>query len=85
MALLLQRCPVCREGKIFKSLVVMNPTCPVCGLVLEPEPGYFLASMYVSYALGILIMTPIFFLLLRLLPTWSGEAVAMLSAVPSCL
>jgi hypothetical protein len=38
--------------------------------------------MYISYAMGIAIMTPVFFLLLRLLPTWSGEAIAMLSAVP---
>jgi hypothetical protein len=32
--------------------------------------------------MAIIIMVPVFFILLRLLPTWSGEAVAILSAVP---
>src|SRR5947209_3559758 len=81
-ALLLQRCPICREAKIFKGLVTMNKVCPLCGLVFEPEPGYFLASMYVSYGMAVAIMAPVFFLLLWLLPGWSGEAVAFLSVIP---
>jgi len=60
----------------------MNKVCPLCGLVFEPEPGYFLASMYISYGMAVIIMAPVFFLLLWLMPGWSGEAVAFLSVVP---
>jgi uncharacterized protein (DUF983 family) len=48
-ALIRQRCPRCREGKIFRGLVTMNDPCPVCGLLFQREEGYFLGAMYVSY------------------------------------
>lgn len=51
-ALLRQRCPACREGKIFRGLVKMNDPCPVCGLIFQREEGYFLGAMYVSYFLS---------------------------------
>ena len=30
----------------------MNQSCPVCKLLFEREPGYFLGAMYVSYGLA---------------------------------
>jgi uncharacterized protein (DUF983 family) len=53
-AILRLLCPECREGKVFQGFFnfKMNPRCPVCGLKFEREPGYFLGSMYLSYALG---------------------------------
>lgn len=51
-ALLHQRCPACREGKIFRGLVTMNDPCPVCGLLFQREEGYFLGAMYISYFLS---------------------------------
>jgi uncharacterized protein (DUF983 family) len=81
-ALLLQRCPRCREGRIFKGAIAMNDPCPVCGLVFNREPGYFLGAMYFSYALGVVILVPLFFLFQWLLPAWSGMAVAALTMVP---
>jgi hypothetical protein len=27
----------------------MNEMCPVCGVRLEPEPGFYQGAMYVSY------------------------------------
>lgn len=34
----------------------MNDCCPVCGLLFNREPGYFLGAMYVSYGLGLAIV-----------------------------
>ncbi len=30
----------------------MNQRCPVCQLLLEREPGYFLGAMYISYGMA---------------------------------
>lgn len=30
----------------------MPEACEVCGQVMEPEPGYYYGSMYISYILG---------------------------------
>ena len=35
----------------------MNTCCPVCDLKFERESGYFLGAMYVSYGLGLAIIT----------------------------
>jgi uncharacterized protein (DUF983 family) len=58
IAVLLQRCPVCLEGKVFKSLLGMNSHCPQCGIKFERETGFFLMSMFVAYSLGILVLIP---------------------------
>jgi hypothetical protein len=42
---------------------VMNPTCPCCGVRLEPEPGFYQGAMYVSYAITIAFMIVISILL----------------------
>lgn len=31
----------------------MNSTCPHCGVMLQPEPGFYQGAMYVSYAFGL--------------------------------
>lgn len=54
-ALLRHRCPSCCEGKIYTA-GKMNQSCPVCGLLFEREPGYFLGAMYVSYAIAIVFL-----------------------------
>ena len=58
-AIILQRCPVCLEGKPFRSMLGMHPDCPVCGIHFERESGYFLNSMFVAYAFGFLIFGPL--------------------------
>jgi uncharacterized protein (DUF983 family) len=52
-AILLQRCPVCLQGKMFRGRFAMNPTCPVCGHRFEREPGFFQGAMYVSWVIGV--------------------------------
>lgn len=51
-------CPRCQEGAIYRrpiwrAWLDMYDRCPVCGLHFEREQGYFLGSMYVSYALSV--------------------------------
>lgn len=43
------RCPVCKEGKVFKGWFGMLERCPVCHVRLEREEGYFLGSIYFNY------------------------------------
>src|SRR5437763_10109602 len=62
LALLEQRCPRCREGRMFRGFMTMNDPCPVCGMVFEREPGYFLGAMYFSYALGVVFLVPLYYL-----------------------
>ncbi len=47
-----QRCPLCCEGAIYDARRNMLETCSVCGLKYEREPGYFVGSLYVSYAVA---------------------------------
>jgi uncharacterized protein (DUF983 family) len=77
LALLRQRCPRCRRGKIFRSGITMNDPCPECGLIFEREPGYLLGAMYFSYFLGIAIITPLFFGGKWLLPEWNEMLIAL--------
>lgn len=30
----------------------MNPRCPVCDLLFDREPGYFLGALYISYGMS---------------------------------
>lgn len=55
------KCPRCREGKIFKhknpyllkKFLEMNEHCPVCHQPTEIEVGFYYGTGYVSYALSI--------------------------------
>jgi len=79
-ALLRQRCPRCRGGRVFHGLLAMHETCPACGHRFEREPGYFVGAMYMSYALA----APLYLLLVlavdRLRPAWSDLAVCLAAA-----
>ncbi|MBX9678010.1 MAG: hypothetical protein K2X38_04540 [Gemmataceae bacterium] len=54
--ILLQRCPQCRIGPIYRRGMDMHDACPQCGEVFAREVGYFVGSMYVSYALASVLM-----------------------------
>ena len=63
-AILRGKCPRCRQGDIFMypatnllKFNVMNPTCPHCGVRLEPEPGFYQGAMYVGYGFTVAVLT----------------------------
>lgn len=65
-ALLLGKCPRCREGDIFtyapsrvSKFNVMNKSCPHCGVRLEPEPGFYQGAMYVGYGFTVTVLVVI--------------------------
>jgi uncharacterized protein (DUF983 family) len=60
------QCPRCREGAIFTHpplalghIGETHEKCPACGLRYEIEPGFFWASMYISYAINVAIMVAV--------------------------
>jgi hypothetical protein len=63
----------------------MNPACPSCGRVFEPEPGYFVGAMYFSYFLAVPTYALLSLLALRLLvgrPMVLAFGVALLVFAP---
>ena len=34
----------------------MNTNCPVCGSLLEPEPGFYFGAMYITYAVNVFLL-----------------------------
>ncbi len=84
-AFLGQRCPRCREGKIFRNLIDGNKCCPVCELAFEREPGYFIGSMYFSYALAIPVICLfmlLWYLVLPELGLWWLAVLAVVTFIP---
>lgn len=63
-AVLTNRCPRCREGKLFtnpnpydfKTTMRMPEHCPVCGQSFELQTGFYFGTGYVSYFLSVLII-----------------------------
>lgn len=62
-AILNQKCPRCREGKMFVSKTYnilkfdkMHPSCPVCKQDFQIEPGFYTGAMYFSYAINVAII-----------------------------
>jgi uncharacterized protein (DUF983 family) len=56
---IVQRCPVCGQGKLFHGIFQMNETCPVCGFKFEREVGYFTSAMAIDLVLSELIAAAI--------------------------
>ncbi len=71
-ALLLQRCPGCREGRIFRGQFAMNLYCPVCELRLHREPGYTTVAIEISYLFSIPLLV-IAITLVWLVTSWPLE------------
>src|SRR5438046_2660947 len=84
-AILRQRCPRCFAGKVYRGLLDMNETCPVCGLRFEREEGYFTGAMYISYLLSLVLVFAIFGILWLLLPNGSLFAIGMLCLVTAAV
>ena len=57
------KCPRCRKGKVFtyknpyhRKFGKIEDKCSHCKLVYEMEQGFWYGAMYISYALGVLLM-----------------------------
>jgi uncharacterized protein (DUF983 family) len=70
-----QRCPRCREGRIFcysifRGFPKMYERCSVCDLKFQREEGYFLGAMYISFGLALVIIALIAVLLWVITGWW---------------
>lgn len=82
-AILRLRCPRCLRAPVFKKGLTLNDPCPVCGLVFEREPGYFIGSLYVSYGLAVVLLVSFYYILVMLLPEWNPLVIALLAVLAS--
>src|SRR4051812_12101564 len=80
-ALLLLRCPTCRQGRLFSGMFQMNDPCPVCGRIFQREEGYFLGAMYFSYALATGLLLPLYLLVWLVLPEQSTLVIALVATL----
>lgn len=76
------RCPVCGEGRLFRSFLRMNEECPRCGVGFSRESGQWLGSMDINLTLSLLLLlAPVIFLpdigLPRALMIWGAGAVLL--------
>jgi uncharacterized protein (DUF983 family) len=81
-AILRERCPRCRKGRVFRGTFAMNDPCPDCGLLFQREEGYFLGAMYISYGLSTAILTALYFTAAALLPNLGSSLIALVAIVP---
>jgi uncharacterized protein (DUF983 family) len=75
-----KQCPRCLQGPIYERGMKMNKNCPVCGLLLEREEGYFMGALYISYTLASIFMGLLFLTIYLLEPEWD-LGVSLLLAV----
>src|SRR5438270_7604264 len=63
LGILLNRCPRCRRGRIYKyrnpynlkHFMEMNDRCPACGQPINLEVGFYYGTGFVSYAIAVLL------------------------------
>jgi hypothetical protein len=52
------------SGTLYSSrFAQMHPSCPCCGQVFEPEPGYYYGAMYVSFGFSTAVFLLVLFVL----------------------
>lgn len=64
------KCTRCRRGDMYqtsnaydlKSFMKMNERCPVCGQILDLEPGFYYGTNMISYTFAFLLSVITFFL-----------------------
>ncbi|MEM1136923.1 MAG: DUF983 domain-containing protein [Bacteroidota bacterium] len=67
-AILMKKCPRCREGNMFKYPFLAKPLkfskmhdlCPNCQQNFHPEPGFYIGAMYFSYGFNVAIVIAFF-------------------------
>ncbi|MFN2545748.1 MAG: DUF983 domain-containing protein [Actinomycetota bacterium] len=82
-AILRQRCPRCLQGRVFRRFLDMNERCPDCDFRFGREEGYFTGAMYISYAIGLVLVFGIFGVLWAVWPSRTLTAAAVVLAITS--
>ena len=62
-SILAEKCPKCRKGNMYsqktifplRTMMKMPERCSHCGQRMEPEPGFYYGTGYVSYGLSIVL------------------------------
>ena len=75
-----RRCPVCGEGRIFRSFLKLRRSCTSCGWLVEREPGAVTGPMYLI-AIVSQFFAVFLFLLLWLGTDWTTTT-QLLVALP---
>lgn len=57
-AILRGLCPACLEGKITQGFLGLREKCFVCGFSFQPEPGFYLGAMMVSFFVTAAVTIP---------------------------
>ena len=80
LALLALRCPRCHRGPLFERSALslrhfddMPVACPVCQQHYEPEPGFYIGAMYISFVFStgiVLVMGVLLYYLFGNPDTW---------------
>lgn len=73
------KCPRCHEGDLFLRGQLLNPTkfsdmnkeCSHCGQYLEPEPGFYLGAMFISYGFNTAVFIAVWVTLAIIEPDYS--------------
>lgn len=47
-----KQCPRCGGGHVFDSWFRMKERCPTCGYLFEREPGFFIGSYFINFAIA---------------------------------
>lgn len=90
------RCPRCGQGKLFKGLLEVTETCPVCGLDLTPHDSGDGPAVFAIFLLGFIVVPlalwfetafspPIWLHLVIWPPVIIGLAIAMLRPMKAVL
>lgn len=66
------RCPLCRQGPIFRKPFEMYERCPHCQIKYEREAGYFLMGIFMGYIIYGLIFVPLTLLFYLYGASWRG-------------
>lgn len=56
------RCPHCGEGRLFRTYLKVNPTCPACGVNLARYPADDGPAYFTILIVGHLVIVPVLFI-----------------------
>jgi uncharacterized protein (DUF983 family) len=52
------RCPACQTGPVMRGLIATHPRCRDCGYDFNPENGFYLGAIAISYLITAILTVP---------------------------